>query len=808
MTKTLSYIIAFVILAQVINAQDNPPEINISENQTYCLNTGVPIVNSASITDPDVADTNLDELSIQISEGYELGFDLLEYLGANPNITSSWNSQEGNLTLTGPATFTEFETALLNVEFSTTQVNYTANRSITVNLGNANFLPLTGHYYFYVSDLNVTWQQAKIDAENFTFFGLQGYLATITSLEEALFVGEQSTGTGWIGGSDQQQEGTWIWETGPEQGDVFWIGQVNGNAPQGAFAFWNNNEPNNLGEEDYAHITDPSIGISGAWNDLSNVAETSGPYQAKGYIVEYGGLPGEPEINLSDSSTMIMPQTSAENQEVCAGEILNISINTNADDANWFATQTSTDVINTGLSFSNAFNESTTLWIQPLYNSCSNLVERIPVSITVLDLPEADNIIISQCSDSDSISTAGFALENYVDLIIEGNSANTIQNLVVNFFEDIDLNFPISSEDFTNSENFQVIYAEIFNTQTQCSTTAEVTLEVIFNDLGISEIEFCDQVEENDGITLIDLSQAEDFFLPNPQNNQNVTFYNSLNDALNENNPLPNEFENTIPFEQTVFARVNDENGCLGLGELNLLINTISLDDVGEEVYYCTDQFPDTIILNAGIEQNIEDYFYLWSTNETTNSIEVNEPGQYVVVITDINGCNVEKNFSVLTSSKPIIEDVEVVDFSLNNSLTITTSNPNSSDFEYSLDGEIFQNSNTFNNLQDLEYTVVARDKNGCGEDLRLVFLLDFPKFFTPNGDGFNDLWQLSNSNTEVFTKLFIFNRYGKLLADINTVSDGWDGTFNGRQMPSDDYWFRIEREDGRVFSGNFTLKR
>ncbi|NBC57330.1 MAG: T9SS type B sorting domain-containing protein [Bacteroidetes bacterium] len=100
------------------------------------------------------------------------------------------------------------------------------------------------------------------------------------------------------------------------------------------------------------------------------------------------------------------------------------------------------------------------------------------------------------------------------------------------------------------------------------------------------------------------------------------------------------------------------------------------------------------------------------------------------------------------------------------------------------------------------------RDKNGCGEALRRVFLLDYPQFFTPNGDGFNDKWQIINSRQEIFTKIYIFDRYGKLIADINPTGSGWDGTMNGKPMPSNDYWFRVEREDGRVHTGHFTLKR
>ena len=127
---------------------------------------------------------------------------------------------------------------------------------------------------------------------------MQGYLVTIQSKDEALLVGELSPGVGWIGGTDEEKEGIWKWAGGPEEGTVFWEGGQNGSSPN--FAFWNNGEPNNCCQgEDYAHITDNSVGIIGSWNDLPNKTSSSGNFQAKGYVVEYGGMPGDPELDFS-----------------------------------------------------------------------------------------------------------------------------------------------------------------------------------------------------------------------------------------------------------------------------------------------------------------------------------------------------------------------------------------------------------------------------------------------------------------------------------------------------------------------------
>jgi hypothetical protein len=139
---------------------------------------------------------------------------------------------------------------------------------------------------------------------------LRGYLATLTSQAEADFSGSQAQGTGWIGASDAAVEGDWRWVTGPEAGTPFWTGLSNGSTVAPAnFAYWNGQEPNQSGDEDYAHITEPSVvrspGGLGSWNDLSNTGG-GGAYQPKGYIVEYGGSVGDPILNVSAATSIQM----------------------------------------------------------------------------------------------------------------------------------------------------------------------------------------------------------------------------------------------------------------------------------------------------------------------------------------------------------------------------------------------------------------------------------------------------------------------------------------------------------------------
>ncbi|GAB5474281.1 MAG: hypothetical protein Mars2KO_23800 [Maribacter sp.] len=283
---------------------DQPPLVVGSGNQIYCPGGSLPVAQSITITDPD--DTTTTAVYIQISGGYVNGEDLLTLTGSHPNITSSWDVVQGELTLQGPATYSEFEAAVLATEFSSSSPNPSGSRQFSITVGEANFLPNTGHYYEFVSDPGISWTDAEIAASNRTYFGWQGYLVTLTSQEEADFSGQQASGFGWIGANDVAVEGEWRWVTGPEAGTQFWSGSVGGT--ELTYANWNGGEPNNCcGGEDYAHIADASVirggAPVGAWNDLPN-GGGGGAYASQGYVVEYGGMVGDPPLNITATTTL------------------------------------------------------------------------------------------------------------------------------------------------------------------------------------------------------------------------------------------------------------------------------------------------------------------------------------------------------------------------------------------------------------------------------------------------------------------------------------------------------------------------
>lgn len=210
-------------------------------------------------------------------------------------------------------------------------------------------------------------------------------------------------------------------------------------------------------------------------------------------------------------------------------------------------------------------------------------------------------------------------------------------------------------------------------------------------------------------------------------------------------------------------------------------------------------------------------YKYAWSFNgneivgETNQTLTVNTAGTYTVAVANNEGCSRTRTFTVMASDKANITEVKIVDLSESNSISVSVA-ASLGDYVYALDDEIsgFQSENVFSNINAGIHTLYIKDLNGCGVTSKEVGVLGIPAFFTPNNDGINDYWNIkgisANLNNQMI--IYIFDRYGKLLKQINPLYEGWDGSLNGQQLPSDDYWYSLILKDGGMLKGHFTLKR
>ena len=574
------------------------PTISATGNSKYCPLSQTKIVSSVTITH-DPTELTTEAVFIQISSGYVIGEDqlLLTNLLLHPTLTSSWNALEGKLKLSSPTSgvqvnYSEFEAAIKDIVYTNSNPNPTGTRnfSITLGNGNANYLPRNGHYYEYIPSLGITWSDSKTLASTKSFYGLQGYLATLTAADEAQLAGKQAPGTGWIGGTDEATEGVWKWATGPEAGTVFWNGTATGSSPN--FAFWNTNEPNQSGNEDYAHITAPGVGIPGSWNDLSNTGAASGSYQPKGYIVEYGGMvPGDVnalQFSASTSLTMAGKITATNSNSNCGAGNVTLNATVTFGTIEWYTTATGGTPFITGNNFTTPFLTSTTNYY--VSAGCAN--DRTQITATINPLPFVQNTSITQCdTDATSDGKTTFNLTVNNDLISANYTNETFKyfNSVSSATNEILSDLIPNGFSFNNTTpSTMPIGVRVYNSVTGCSSPAQITLIVPttnFQPSAIFSFTLCDDFldtdgnntsnnNSSDGISTFNFSTTRAAILdqlPSSQN-YNINYYRNEADALSQLNAILDiahyrniGYTNT----QDIWVRIETDivsNTCVGVG--------------------------------------------------------------------------------------------------------------------------------------------------------------------------------------------------------------------------------------------------
>lgn len=432
--------------------------------------------------------------------------------------------------------------------------------------------------------------------------------------------------------------------------------------------------------------------------------------------------------------------------------------------------------------------------------------------LTVNNAPEAFDATLIQC-DEDGIPE-GFTLFDLNQAFdeITGGATNRTINFYVSLADLENDEDELNADAFENYFNPQIIYALVTNTTTGCTNIAELQLEASSTASNNAILEVCDDDGTEDGFYNFNLvSTLNDILFGLPPNLE-IVFYETYEDALIEDNPLATSYTNTTPYSQTIYARVENANACFGISEIQLTVFELPNIVTQEDLYYCLNFFPETITLTGGlIDDTPNNYYYEWSTGEDEFEIEVNEPGTYTVRVTSTDGCFKDRVINVLPSDIATFTDIQITDATSNNTITVFVSGDGI--YEYALDDPNgpYQESNIFENVSFGFHTVYVRDiENDCGTVDELVSVIGFPKFFTPNGDLYNQYWQVKgiSSDFQPNSQILIFDRYGKLLVEVDPLGAGWDGTFNGTNMPASDYWFVVTLEDGRTFRSHFALKR
>ena len=435
------------------------------------------------------------------------------------------------------------------------------------------------------------------------------------------------------------------------------------------------------------------------------------------------------------------------------------------------------------------------------------LIKQIKISEPPAVLPNTYDLIQCDSFDSnpnDGITTYNLALANGP---LTYNTTNPIQvfyyHSIANANSDT-TNANALNTIYTSQYQDELLYAKVFTANTDCYSMASIRLKTSQSvDLDVFEFEACDS--QNNGIATFNLDnkRSEIINALNLPANVSITFYTSPNNAAIGTNPLQDLYTST---SRTLYIRAESNNVCYGNGLLNLIVKPFpTLQD--QTVIVCQADFP--VYINTGLSNtDVSNYNYLWSTNQTSSEIYVTQPGVYNVTISDpILNCEDSITITVIQNEIAEIASIEVNDYDatihINNSVA---------DFVFALDdiNGVYQPSNMFFGLTPGIHTVFVRDIYNCNTISEQFYVIGFPKYFTPNDDGNNDVWNIKGLDPTEFQNVVIhvYNRYGKLLKVFNpNQSSGWNGKFNGELLTPDDYWFYLKLPDGKEYRGHFSLK-
>lgn len=519
------------------------------------------------------------------------------------------------------------------------------------------------------------------------------------------------------------------------------------------------------------------------------------------------GLPPFIASFFNTEIDIIKNGASSINLSLCDGDKY-LLISENIPNANYFWTRDNIPLTESDFDLEVTEGGHYQVYIEPNNGDCAIEGQAF---VVYYENPVALNHTILQCDEDGLID--GLTQFN----LSEANSELTgnINGLFTRFYKDVARTQQIDNLSYTNTQNPQTIYVEVYSTRAGCYDISELTLAVSTTDSDNASLILCDDDGIEDGLQTFDLNNANAQIINGLPNGLDITYFETYEDALLEQNNLGTSYKSKNPYSQIIFARVENANNCYGISEVLLTVNELPDIEVESLEYYCLNTFPQTTPINAGIvNDSNNNYTYNWTNGESTYEIQINEIGVYNVTVTNNNGCSKYRTIIIEPSNLATFQSIDIVDVTSNNTITANVSGEGI--YEYALFDEDnllvtpYQESNIFENVSPGLYNVYVKDvKNDCGIVNELVSVIGFPKFFTPNNDGVNDTWQVYgvSSMFQPNTKIHIYNRYGKLVKEINPLGEGWNGTTNGTKLPSDDYWFSVTLQDGRIFKNHFTLK-
>ena len=379
----------------------------------------------------------------------------------------------------------------------------------------------------------------------------------------------------------------------------------------------------------------------------------------------------------------------------------------------------------------------------------------------------------------------------------------------------------------------QTIAVKVVNNATGCISIADLILLV--EDAAVAtkpaDVTQCDEDGTNDGQIAYDLTTLDAIVrgTQTPAADFPVSYYTSESDAIAGVNAITDATAHMVGPLTTIWIRIvngQTTTPCVATTSIVFTINKLPEPVINNgKGVICVDSTNGNVLSELLLTIEPASYttathsfqWYLGGTaivGATGNTYSASEVGDYTVQVADTaTGCvSLMSPVSVVGQSGPAVFTTTVSGaFSDEQTLTVNVTG-GYGDYVFQLDEGTPQTSNVFTNVTPGVHNVKVIDQNGCDFNAPVeVIAINYPHYFTPNGDGYHDTWNIIGLENQPNAKIYIFDRYGKLLKQISSTSEGWNGTYNGQLLPSTDYWFTVTfEEDGQTkeFKAHFSLKR